>query len=97
MGEAVRRHEGGGGITVEHIENTGIDIFHFSPGERAMVKRGRFYQSYRTPQRTHGYECTVVRNNERSVSVRIAGYEEETHYIDVLDLVPIGYRMDTLG
>ena len=27
-------------MTVEHIENTGIDIFHFEPGERAMVKRG---------------------------------------------------------
>ena len=83
-------------MTVEHIENTGIDIFHFEPGERAMVKRGRFHQPYRTPQWTHGYECTVARNNERSVSVRIDGYGDETHYIDALDLVPIGYRMDTL-
>ena len=81
----------------ERIENTGIVIYHFEPGEKAMVKRGRFRVPQKTPMWANGYTCTVVRNNSVTVSVRIDGYEEETHYIDVMDLVPVGYRMDTLG
>lgn len=84
-------------MKVESIENTGFNFYHFEPGERALVKRGRYSVSHRTPSWCHGYYCTVVRNNDCTVSVRIDGYEDEIHYIDSKDLVPLEYSMETLA
>ena len=80
----------------EKIEGTGVALFHFEPGERAKIKRDRYTASHKTPLWTEGYKCTVTRNNEIATTVQIDGYEEEKHYIDTKDLVPLTHQMDTL-
>lgn len=82
-------------MTEERVEGTGLIFFHFEPGERARIKRNRYSVSQRTPLWTDGYNCTVIRNNDATVSVSVAGYEDEKHYIDEKDLVPLDYLRST--
>lgn len=81
----------------ELIKGTGLHFYHFDPGERARVKRGRYYVSHVTPLWSDGYNCVVVRNNKNSVTIRIDGYEDELHRVDTKDLVPENYRTGTLA
>ncbi len=84
-------------MTEERVDGTGLVFFHFEPGERARIKRGRYSVSLRTPLWTDGYHCTVLRNNDITVTVVVDGYEDEKRYIDAKDLVPLDYQTDTLA
>ena len=72
-------------------------IFRFLPGERARIMRQRYFVSNRTPLWAHGYCCEVIKNNRYTVSVKIDGYEDEVHYIDTKDLVPLDYNTSHLA
>lgn len=84
-------------MTQKTIENTGITIYAFEPGERALIKRGRYAVSHVTPLWCHCYACEIVRYNKNSVTVKVDGYEDERHYVDAKDLVPEKYKTGTLA
>lgn len=73
-------------------------FFRFDPGEKARVMRGRYAVSHTTPLWMHCYEVTIVRyNKSNSVTVIADGYENEKHYVDQKDLVPLDYDTSHLA
>ena len=83
---------------MKEILEGNMKFFEFDVGEQAKVFRGRYITSHTTPLWTHGYLCTIIRYNKSgSVSVRIKDYEDETHYIDYKDLVPVDYDLSHLA
>lgn len=83
------KNERGTGMTKEVLEDGSV-LYRFEVGEKARVKRSRYFHSHKTPMWANQYLCTIKRNNRTSVSVVIDGFENETHYVDPLDLIPLG-------